>query len=112
LAVAALAPADVELKVGAVVARRGVSLVAGSGVQGARSYCALEEGKSLASLGIKARFLMRWQSADIAKLPPELEKALASSQYTQAAVGACEAKGAANAPGAAFSAYRVAVLLF
>jgi len=110
--VATLTPADVEAKVGAVVARRGVSLVAGSAVPGARSYCALEDGKSLASLGLKARFLMRWQFADIAKLPPELEKALSSGQYTQAAVGACDARSAGNAPGAAFSAYRVAVLLF
>ena len=111
-AVAALAPADVEAKVGAVVARPGITLVAGPAVQGARSYCALEEGRSLASLGLKARFLMRWQSADIAKLPPELEKALSSGQFTQAAVGACEPKGAGNAAGAAFTAYRVAVLLF
>ena len=111
-AVAALTPADVESKVGAGVARRGVSLVTGPGVQGARSYCALEEGKSLASLGLKARFLMRWQSADIAKLPPELEKALSSGQFSQAAIGACEAKGTGNGPSAAFTSYRVAVLLF
>lgn len=109
-AVAALSPQDVEAKVGAAVAQHGVALVAGgAGVDGARQYCALEDGKSSASLGLKARFLMKWQSADIAKLPPELEKALASRQFTQAAVGACEAKGGG---GAGFSAYRVAVLLF
>jgi hypothetical protein len=112
LGVASLSPADVESKVGAAVARRGISLIAGPAVQGARDYCALEEGKSLSSLGLKAHFLMRWQSADIASLPPELEKALSSGQFTQAAVGACEAKGSGSGSGAAFSAYRVAVLLY
>jgi hypothetical protein len=112
LSVASLTPADVESKVGAAVARHGVGLVSGPAVQDAHRYCALEEGKSSASLGIKAHFFMRWQSADIAKVPPELEKALASGQFTQAAVGACEAQGTGSATGAAFTAYRVAVLLF
>jgi len=108
--VEALTPADVETKVGAAVAQHGMALVAGAGVDGARKYCALDEGKSAAGLGLKARFFMKWQSADVAQFPPELEKALASGQYTQAAVGACDAKG--STAGAAFSAYRVAVLLF
>jgi hypothetical protein len=109
--VAALTLADVESKVGAAVAQHGVALVAGgAGVDGARKYCALEEGKSATGLGLKARFFMKWQSADIGKFPPELEKALGSGQFTQAAVGACAAK--AGSGGAAFSAYRVAVLLF
>jgi len=110
--VATLTPADVEWKVGAVVAQHGVALATGEQIEVARRYCALDEGKSLATLGLKARFLMRWQSPEIPKLPPELEQALASGQYTQAAVGACDAKGAANAPQAAFTAYRVAVLLY
>ncbi len=109
--VAAMTPADVEAKVGAAVTQHGVALVAGgAGVDGARKYCALEDGKSAAGLGLKAHFFMKWQSAEIAKLPPELEKALASGQYTQAAVGSCDAKGGSG--GAAFSTYRVAVLLF
>jgi len=108
--VSVLSKADVEAKVGAVVAQHGVALSSGSAVDGARRYCALEEGKSMPNLGLKAGFLMRWQSADIAKLPPELEKALASGQFKQAAVGACEAKGGSG--GAAFSAYRAAVLLY
>jgi hypothetical protein len=110
--VATLTSADVESKVGAVVTRRGVGLVTGTAIQDAHRYCALEEGKSSASLGIKARFFMRWQSADIAKLPPELEKALSSGQFTQAAVGACEAQSTGRPTGAAFTAYRVAVLLY
>ena len=76
-----------------------------------RSHTVAAQGGVAASLGL-ARFLMRWQSADIAKLPPELEEALSSGQFTQAAVGACEPKGAGYAAGAAFTAYRVAVLLF
>jgi hypothetical protein len=111
-AVAALTPADVESKVGAAVARSGLSIAVGQPSADARRYCSLEEGKSVASLGIQARFFMRWQSADIATLPAELEQALASGRYTQAAVGACEPKGDGGSQGAAFTSYRVAVLLY
>jgi hypothetical protein len=108
-----LTPTQVESRVGAIVAGRGIALLAsGPGVAGARRYCALEEGQSGAGLGLKALFLMRWQSADIAKLPPELQQALASGRYTQAAVGACEAKPSPGSSIAVFTAYRVAVLLY
>ncbi len=114
--VAALTPAEVESKVAAAVALRGVTLLSGQAAQqavdGARRFCALDEGKSAATLGLKASFLMRWQSPEIAKLPPELAQALASGQYTQAAVGACDPKGPADTPQTAFTAYRVAVLLY
>lgn len=110
-AVEALTPSDVEAKVGAAIQQHGVNLVTGGpDLDGARRYCALEEGKSANGLGLKAHFFMKWQSADITKLPPELEKALASGQFTQAAVGGCAAQG--GSAGGAFSAYRVAVLLF
>lgn len=101
---------EVEASVGKVVAGRGVALT--SDAVGARWYCA-QEGNSAGGAGgaKKARFLMRWQSAEITKLPPELEKALGSGQFTEASVGACEPK-VSGAGRPIFSGYRVAVLLY
>jgi hypothetical protein len=100
---------DVEASVGKVIEGKGLQLKA-DGVAGARQYCAAEGDGG--SQGVYARFLMRWQSADITKLPPELEKQLASGVFHQAAVGACEPKGSGTSGGPVFSGYRVAVLLY
>jgi len=101
---------QVEDVVGKGIAAKGLTLM--SDATGARKYCALAQGVSSASLGLNAHFLMRWQAPDIAKLPPELEKALSSGQFKQAAVGACPATDVGGGSGAAFTAYRVGVLLF
>jgi Cysteine-rich secretory protein family len=102
--------AQVEDAVGKAIAAKGLTLM--SDASGARAYCALQDRKTSASLGLNARFLMRWQAPDIAKLPPELEKAIGGGQFKQAAVGACPAHDAGGGSGAAFTAYRVGVLLF
>jgi hypothetical protein len=101
--------AQVEATVGKALADKGLTLMADA--DGARKYCALADGASGAGLGLKARFLMRWQNADIGKLPPQLEQALAGGQFKQASVGACAAQGGGPG-GPVFSGYRVAVLLF
>jgi len=101
---------QVESVVGKAIAAKGLSLV--SDASGARKYCSLAEGQPSAGLGLNARFLMRWQAPDIAKLPPELEQALAGGQYKQAAVGACASHDVGGGSGAAFTAYRVGVLLY
>ena len=102
--------AQVEANVGKVIQGRGLTLLSDAG--GARYYCA-QEGNSAGGTGggIKPRFLMRWQSADITKLPPQLEEAIRSGQFKQASVGACEPKGSGSG-GPVFSGYRVAVLLY
>jgi hypothetical protein len=51
---------------------------------------------------------MRWQDADLTRLPRPLEDHLATGQYRQAAVGSCPAQSDEGA----FTAYRVAVLLY
>jgi hypothetical protein len=58
--------------------------------------------------GPMARFVMRWQDADLTQLPQALGDRLASGKYRQAAVGSCPAQLA----GESFTAYRVAVLLY
>jgi uncharacterized protein YkwD len=101
---------QVEANVGKVIQGRGLTLLSDGG--GARYYCA-QEGNSAGGTGgaKKARFLMRWQSAEITKLPPQLEEAIRSGQFKQASVGACDTKGSGSG-GPTFSGYRVAVLLY
>jgi hypothetical protein len=108
--VTAMTQAQVEAKIGAILHGRGLTLVADAA--GARRYCSLDEGMSGSDSGVKARFMMRWQSADIAKLPPELEQRVASGQFKQAAVGACDAKSSGESSQPVFTAYRVAVLMY
>jgi hypothetical protein len=109
-AVEALTQAQVEAKVGAMLRSRGLTLAAGQTDQtAARQYCAQDSGG--AGRGQGASFLMRWQSADISRLPTDLESRIASGTYHQAAVGACAPKGDSDS-GPVFSGYRVAVLLY
>jgi cysteine-rich secretory family protein len=100
---------DVEANVGKVLTAKGLRLKS-DGTAAARQYCSAQEGDG--TKGIYARFLMRWQSADITKLPPELEKRIASGVFHEAAVGACPPQGDGGSGGPVFSGYRVAVLLY
>jgi hypothetical protein len=107
--VTSLAPEQVEAGVGKVLLAKGLTLM--TDASGARRYCALNDSESGASLDLKAGFLMRWQSSDATKLPPQLEQRIASGQFKQAAVGACDPHGNGSG-GPVFSGYRVAVLLY
>jgi hypothetical protein len=51
---------------------------------------------------------MRWQDAELSHLPQELADRLATGRYRAADVGSCPAQ---NVEGA-FSAYRIAVILY
>ena len=108
--VASMSAADVEASVGKVLSDKGMTLL--TDPSAARQYCAQEatSGKSQTT-GMRPKFLMRWQSADITNLPPQMAQALASGQFKQASIGACAPQG--NGTGApVFSGYRVAVLLY
>lgn len=109
--VEAMTIAQVEENVGKVVAANGIQLIADASQ--ARQYCAQEEtADKTTGTGPHPRFLMRWQSAEITKLPPVLEQALRTKQYYNASVGACEPKGNGAGGATVFSGYRVAVLLY
>ncbi len=51
---------------------------------------------------------MLWQGADLTRLPWQLVEKLGSGKYREAAVGSCPPQNLAGA----FTAYRVAVLLY
>jgi hypothetical protein len=108
--VASMSAADVEANVGKVIAEKGITLLPDPSA--ARQYCAQEAiSDKSQTTGMKPRFLMRWQSADITNLPPQMAQALASGQFKQASVGACAPQGNGSG-GPVFSGYRVAVLLY
>ena len=101
-----MTPREVEAAVAKVVASKGVTILPAA--EGARAYCAHESAADRSPAGeMKPRFLMRWSSAAITTLPPQLVEALRSGQFKQASVGSC-AVGA----GQVFSGYKVAVLLY
>lgn len=110
IGVTSMSTADVEASVGKVLKDKGMTLLPDA--TAARAYCA-QEGNSDKSAPdqMKPRFLMRWQSADITNLPPQLAQQLASGVFKQASVGACAPQGDAGG-GPVFSGYRVAVLLY
>jgi hypothetical protein len=74
----------------------------------AREACPMDRGLPAATSGNQPQFVMRWQNSDLSKLPPALEARLKSHEFRRAAVGSCPAT---EAP-AAFTVYRVAVLLY
>ena len=99
--VQSLTASQVEAQVAGLIKERGVSIV--TDASQARRACGVDSG---APQG--AAFIMRWQGTDLGRLPKPLEDRLASGQYQRAAVGSCAARGEDGA----FTAYRVAVVLY
>ena len=104
---ATLSPAAVEGTVEQQLQSRGLAIASADSEekQAARAACPQFEGGA----GAHARFVVRWEGADLHALPQPLTDSVGSGQYTRAAVGACPASNPRNQ---AFAAYRVAVLLF
>ena len=102
-----LGAVQAEARVAALIRASGVGILGDPSV--ARAACTTEEGMPHAAPGgMPPRFIMRWQDAELTRLPPELTARLASGRYRQAAVGSCPAQ---NVEGT-FTAYRVAVILY
>jgi len=104
-AVQPLSAAQVEERVAALMRPSGVTILADHAA--ARMACATDEGWPR-NAGPVPGFIMRWQDADLSRLPQALVDKLASGRYVQAAVGSCPAQVTEGS----FSAYRVAVLLY
>ena len=98
--------AQVEARIAALVRVSGVTILRDPSM--ARAACATDNGMPRAEGAAMPRFVMRWQDADLTELPQALRARLASGNYRQAAVGSCPAQ----VSGGAFSAYRVAVILY
>jgi hypothetical protein len=101
-----LDPAQVEARVAALLRASGIGILSDPSI--ARAACATDEGMPRASGGLQPRFIMRWQAADLTRLPPQLADRIATGKYRQAAIGSCPAQ----VSGGAFTAYRLAVILY
>jgi hypothetical protein len=99
-----LSASQVEARVAALMRASGVAILRDP--NSARAACSTDEGMPRSEP--MARFVMRWQDADLTQLPQALTDRLASGKYRQAAVGSCPAQVA----GGSFTAYRLAVLLY
>lgn len=97
---------QVEARVAALLRASGLGILSDPSV--ARAACTADEGMPRASGGMQPRFIMRWQAADLTRLPPQLADRLAAGKYRQAEVGSCPAQ----VPEGSFTAYRLAVILY
>ncbi len=100
-------PSQIEQTVASRLAAMGLQISPADSEEqvAAQAACPQFEGNA----GAHARFVVRWESSDLSTLPQPLADAIASHQYTRAAVAACPPTNPRNA---GFTAYRVAVLLF
>lgn len=105
-AVPKLSPAQVEATVANLVRVSGVSVLRDPAF--ARAVCAMNNGYPRFKSSLQPQFIMRWQDADLTRLPQVLSEKLASGDYRQAAIGSCPPEGDQGA----FTAYRIAVLLY
>jgi uncharacterized protein YkwD len=105
-AVQQLTAPQVEARVAALMRVSGVEILGDP--RAARMACATNEAMPGTAGGPMPRFVMRWQDADLTRLPQALVDRLASGRYREAAVGSCPAQISEGS----FAAYRVAVLLY
>jgi hypothetical protein len=105
-AVPVLSSAQAESRVATLVEARGTSILRDPAV--ARAACAMNHGFPHSSSGLHPQFIMRWQDAELSRLPRELAQKLASGEFRQAAVGCCPVQNQQQA----FTVYRMAVLLY
>jgi uncharacterized protein YkwD len=102
-AVPVLTQNQVEAAIAGLIRDRGVTVIDDS--NNARAACAEDRGYS----GIEQPgFIMRWQGADLTRLPQPLLERMASGRYRKAAVGSCPTGSVEGS----FTAYRLAVLLY
>jgi hypothetical protein len=69
----------------------------------ARKTCEADRGWS----GTRPALVVRYETGDLSRLPPDLEQKVQTGRYRAAAVGACEAGSSQG-----FTRFRVAILLF
>lgn len=105
-AVEALAPVEVESRIAALLRAQGVAV--GADARDARVACGMDRGLPASLANDQPEFVMRWQDANLARLPAALTDHIRARQFRRALVGSCPARGGADS----FTVYRVAVLLY
>jgi uncharacterized protein YkwD len=94
-----------EKQVSAQLAARGLQVLdsRSSAADDARKTCGMDRGWS----GNRPNLVVRYESADLSRLPDDLDQKIQGGRYRAAAVGACDAGDSRN-----FTHFRIAVLLF
>jgi uncharacterized protein YkwD len=90
-----------EMRVGTLLSSRGLRMV--QETSDARKTCDMDRGFT----GPKPLSVLRYETADLRRLPEDIDQKVQSGRYRAAAVGACDAGGPAG-----FTRYRIAILLF
>ena len=106
-----LSRGEIESQISAKLHAAGIGLAIDSAsVAYARAACAMDSGSPRDTPpAMRSHFLMRWQSSSLNALPEMLTQRL--HEFQRAVVGACPAQSDGSEQ-AAFTSYRVAVLLF
>jgi hypothetical protein len=101
-----------EAEVARQIAPLGLAIHAGEAARDqARLACSSGSGVPSSSR-LQPLFVIRWQSGSLRQLPPALVQKIQSGHFRSAAVGACSPHSASTQEQAAFTAYRLAVLLY
>lgn len=101
-----LSESQVERRVADLMRVSGIEIEGSHG--DARAACAMNNGLPARLSGGTPRMVMRWQGADLSRLPSQLTDQLSAGHFRSAAVGACPAQSSQSS----FTMYRVAVLLY
>jgi hypothetical protein len=105
-AVPALTQSQVEAAIAGLLRHSGITVLRDT--TAARAVCATDRPLSRDEVGRHPGFVLRWQDSDLTHLPQALTEQIKTPRYSQAAVGSCPAQDVNGA----FTAYRVAVLLY
>jgi len=90
-----------ESQVASQIAARGIR--AANSTRDARKTCQLDRGWA----GSRPASVLRYETADLSRLPEDIDQKVGSGKYHSAAVGACEASA-----GGDFARFRIAILLY
>jgi uncharacterized protein YkwD len=104
--VPSLSAEEVEARVADLIRVSGIGIEDDHTV--ARAACATNSGFPRNAAGVEPRFIDRWQSPDLDKLPQNLVDHLSSGKFRSAAIGSCPAGSVEGG----FTSYRVAVMLY
>ncbi|MGA2048050.1 MAG: CAP domain-containing protein [Terracidiphilus sp.] len=96
---------QVEARVSNLMQQNGIAAHANS--VGARLACEQDHGLPVSLDNRRPEFIMRWQDAELQRLPGALLDRIATGKYHEAAVGSCPSQDSTQT----FTIYRVAVLL-
>jgi len=96
---------EAEAAIAQMLTRRGLAVRAGT--ESAQTACRTDHGIPRPEEAAGTTFVMRWQEAELDKLPDPLLRKIATRQFHKAEVATCPAAAQGS-----FTVYRMAVLLY